>query len=596
MWQAPVRPAILTCANVYQLDILADPCGSGAADPRDTGRAPWCKSACNERSGTRPTLIYKGKASLSKDIQPVIHPRCHSQGSTMGHNDPEAASSLARSSPGYKTDWQGHMSGKQAKKKRKQSRLYSVLEEHVRSGTTLTPPWLRLPNLQKTSWMNDRLPEFLWAALLVTQMERSAALEVFRSVARVGSHYRGIGKIPVTLSGIASMPQAARDAIIEAITADDTSRVALACLTAFKDLPARELWAARLGEPKPPLDWMPLMSGIARTLSHQSQESTDCQWASMYFRITSGQLKLPTDELNHQITDYPDFGDQRTVRPSIRATEVTMDNNYRIETGWSEKFWKQCLRETPCQSAPSRDTRISSEAVVSVEKVDRAIDRLVKHSGGSLQTTAVDPKHDTIFGTALYCLGILREVAEFSANGAIGGRMGLRAVLECYVTLAYLMKKNDEALWKSHRVYGAGQGKLAFLKIDEIEDASERPAYVSADTIGLLANEDQWQEYLPIDVGDWEKSDLRKRSEFAGVKADYDRYYSWTSAYVHGNWGAIRTSVLTTCFNPLHRLHRIPQRYPRPLGDVVPDLIYLVDKILTLVDTAYPPFEARLGT
>ena len=487
------------------------------------------------------------------------------------------------------------MSGKQAKKKRKQNRPYSRLEQHARSGTTLTPPWLTLPNLQKTSWMNDRLPEILWAVLLATQMERKAALEIFRSVAKVGVDYRGIGKIPITLSGIASMPQAARDAIIGAITADTTSRAALECLTLFKDLPAREAWLARLGVPNSPIDWMPLMSGVARTLHHQSQESTDCQWVSLYFRITSGQFKLPTNELNRQIADYPEFGDQRTVRPSIRANEVTLDNNHKIETGWSERFWEQCLRETPCQFSLGRSTPSSSDAGATVENVDQLVDCLAKHASSSLRTTGVEPKHDMIFGTAFYCLGILRELIGFCANGAILARMGLRTVLECYVTLAYLMKKNEEALWRSYRVYGAGQGKLAFLKIDESEESSEHPVYVSVDTLNALANEDQWQEFLPIDVGDWEKSDLRKRSEFAGVKADYDRYYTWTSAYAHGNWGAVRTTVFTTCLNPVHRLHRIPLVRARQLGAAIPDMIHLVNKILALVDGAYPTFKKRLS-
>jgi Family of unknown function (DUF5677) len=486
------------------------------------------------------------------------------------------------------------MSGKQAKKKRKENRPYSRLEQHVRSGAALTPPWLTVPNLQKTSWMNDRLPELLWAVLLATQMERRAALEIFRLVARVGADYRGIGKTPITLSGIASMPQGARDAIIGAITADPTSRAILHCLTIFKDLPSRETWLARLGAPTSPTDWTPLMNGVARTLHHQSQESTDCQWASMYFRIASGQLKLPTDELNRQIAEYPDFGDQRTVRPSIRASEIIQDNNYKIETGWSGRFWEQSLRETQCHFSLTQDGLSSSEAGATLENVDRLADCLAKHARSSLRTTGVDPKYDTTFGTAFYCLSILRELIGFRANGSILARMGLRSVLECYVTLAYLMKKNDEALWRSYRVYGAGQGKLAFLKIDESEELRERPAYVSVDTLKALANEDQWQEFLPIDVGDWEKSDLRKRSEFAGVKADYDRYYSWTSAYAHGNWGAVRSSVFTTCLNPLHRLHRIPLVLARQLGGVIPDMVQLVDQILAFVDGAYPAFETRL--
>ncbi len=487
------------------------------------------------------------------------------------------------------------MSGKQAKKKRKENRPYSRLEQHVRSGTVLTPPWLTLPNLQKSSWMNDRLPELLWAVLLATQMERKAALEIFRSVARVGEDYRGIGKIPITLSGIASMPQDARNAIIGAITADPTSRATLKCLTLFKSLPSHETWLARLGTTTSPIDWMPLMNGVARTLDHQSQESTDCQWASLYFRITSGQFKLPTDELNRQIAEYPDFGDQRTVRPSIRANEITLDNHYRVETGWSGKFWDQCLRETRCEFGLPQTNSSPSEAGATLENMDRLAGCLAEHAISSLKTTGVDSKHDTIFGTAFYCLSILRELIEFCADGAILARMGLRTVLECYVALAYLMKKNDETLWRSYRVYGAGQGKLAFLKIDESDESSERPAFVSVDALKTLANEDQWQEFLPIDIGHWDKSDLRKMSDFAGVKADYDRYYSWTSAYAHGNWGAIRGTVLTTCLNPLHRLHRIPLVHARQLGGVIPDMICLVNKILALVDGAYPTFEPRLS-
>jgi hypothetical protein len=485
------------------------------------------------------------------------------------------------------------MSGKQAKKKRQENRPHSRLEQHVRSGAALTPPWLTIPNLQKTSWMNDRLPELLWAVLLATQMERKAALEIFRSVARLGANHRGTGKIPITLSGIASMPLDARDAIIGTITADSTSRAILRCLTIFKDLPSRDTWLARLDPPISPLDWMPLMNGVARTLHHQSQESTDCQWASLYFRVASGQLELPTDDLNRQIAEYPDFGDQRTVRPSIRASEITFDNSHKSETGWSGKFWDQCLHETGCQFPLSQKGSSSSETGATLETMDKLAECLAKHERSSLQTTGVDPKHDTIFGTAFYCLSILRELIGFCANESILARMGLRTVLECYVTLAYLVKKNDEALWRSYRVYGAGQGKLAFLKIDE---SSERPAYVSIDTLRALANEDQWQEFLPIDIGHWDKSNLRSMSEFAGVKADYDSYYSWPSAYVHGHWGAVSRTVFTTCLNPLHRLHRIPLIHARQLDGVIPDVIHLVDKILALVDCSYPPFGARLAT
>ncbi len=58
--------------------------------------------------------------------------------------------------------------------------------------------------------------------------------------------------------------------------------------------------------------------------------------------------------------------------------------------------------------------------------------------------------------------------------------------------------------------------------------------------------------------------------------------------------GAVRESCYQTCGNPLHRLHRYPER--RPLQDTVDDAAMLVDEIIQHVDEAYPKFEWRLLT
>jgi hypothetical protein len=179
---------------------------------------------------------------------------------------------------------------------------------------------------------------------------------------------------------------------------------------------------------------------------------------------------------------------------------------------------------------------------------------------------------------------------RIGASISISARFMLRALLELYVTLAFLVKKDDKTLWDSYRVFGSGQAKLALLKL---EDMVEQPTSVSIDTLRAVANEDMWQEFLSIDIGHWTKSNLRQLSAEAGVKDDYDRYYSWTSMYSHGHWAAIRAVVFDTCGNPLHRLHRIPRSTVRNQGDVLADSVVLVDKLLTLVDRAYPTFENR---
>lgn len=178
-----------------------------------------------------------------------------------------------------------------------------------------------------------------------------------------------------------------------------------------------------------------------------------------------------------------------------------------------------------------------------------------------------------------------------SVGNSIIGRIGLRTILECYVTLAYLVKQNTPRLWESYRVYGAGQAKLAFLKL---ADSQVRPDYVSVETLNALANEDMWQELLPIDLGHWDKTSLRSLSERAEVKDEYDRFYPWTSTYSHGHWGAMRDSVYEVCGNPLHRLHRIPRQSPRVLENVVADACELTDRILVIADGCYPGLSARV--
>ena len=122
----------------------------------------------------------------------------------------------------------------------------------------------------------------------------------------------------------------------------------------------------------------------------------------------------------------------------------------------------------------------------------------------------------------------------------------------------------------------------------------ELPGYVQAETLSVLANEDVWEEFLPIELGHWEKANLRELSIQANVKDVYDKFYGWTSTFTHGHWGAVRDSVFDTCGNPLHRLHRIPRNNTRALPDVIPDACYLVDGILEFLSKSYPTFSNRV--
>jgi len=75
--------------------------------------------------------------------------------------------------------------GKNTDKKKKTGKRYSEIKAHTRLKKTLVPPFLTIPGLHLSSWINDRLPEMLWSSLLISQLGRNRALDVFRRTAQL---------------------------------------------------------------------------------------------------------------------------------------------------------------------------------------------------------------------------------------------------------------------------------------------------------------------------------------------------------------------------------------------------------------------------
>ena len=215
--------------------------------------------------------------------------------------------------------------------------------------------------------------------------------------------------------------------------------------------------------------------------------------------------------------------------------------------------------------------------------------KCAQHCVATVSTTAIDPRHDGVFGLALYGLAMVASLFRPHSTRP-AGRIILRSLIETYFTLAYLVKKEEPALWNAYRAYGGGQAKLAFLKLVEMQ---ELPRYVNLETLENLANEDAWDEFVSIDLGHWANKDLRRMSEEVNVKNIYDKYYSWPSSFVHAQWAAVRNTVFQLCLNPLHRLHRVPCPPRLDLEDVSWDALKLGNLILDLVSEAYPTFKPR---
>jgi hypothetical protein len=405
-------------------------------------------------------------------------------------------------------------------------------------GKTLSPPLATLPKLRPSSWIDDWLPELLWVVLLLSGMQRENALAQIRLAAKDLSSIGDDSKPKdATHSSIAGASEATRNSLLDNISNSVQARDALRPLLLLNGLPAQSDWESTIGMDPEPDDWSRLASAIALALFHQSEAATDARWD-------------------------PDYGDMRKVRPFIRATEIAMRGLFEEEIPtqdpWPAIFWDQCFVETECYPLGVVTVEDEPQVETTLATVEQVYDRLIAHASEVASTTGTDPAHDTTFGVAFFALSILKELLESGKGHQITSRLGLRTLLEALISLAYLLRRNDPELWHTYRIYGSGQTKLALLKTDELRDP---PHFVDIETLRELANEDIWQEFLSIDLGHWEKSNLLQLSLDSGTKDEYDKYYPWLSAYAHSHWGAIRDT----------------------------------DRILELLAKSYPPFPHRVS-
>ncbi len=479
----------------------------------------------------------------------------------------------------------------------KREKQYSPLSAHKRYRKNLIPPFLQIPNLELTSWTNFRLPEMLWAALIISHNERDTALIHFRNVVDCLTDFSDNDQPQdLTLTALSKIQPHILEGIVGALCSDDDVNLSLSPLTLFPNLPGGNIWIENLYEQLSSTKWDLLRAAIVKCYDHQSQESTDCRWLRLLFQTVRGKMHF-APHLQHNMDeylDYPYYGDMRKVRPSIRAAEGVLDKLYGtgIETNiWIKQFWQTCLINSPCEKLVLSMEQKRTCNSININKIDEIILQLKEHCNKNRLDSAINPRFDTIFGISLYLLQIFREIVKNQMQNTILGRTALRSIVECFITLRYLCKNDNPDLWLAYRNYGSGQVKLALLKFDEI---GECPNFVNQSTLKLNINYDRGEEFLPINLGNWEQTSLRDMSEKSGTKKEYDLYYTITSGFVHGMWEAINEATFEYCGNPLHRFHRIPITGCPQLNDVIPDATILINKILEDVDKQYPQFPYRL--
>jgi len=451
------------------------------------------------------------------------------------------------------------------------------------------------------------MPEMLWAVLLSGVLERRHYLNVLRNVgiqcrrwflreddesAEELSPDPDVGinfSIVVDQTKLAEVSDEEFHDFIKIPLAHPLGFAALRPILLIDDLPGFARWKREINEEPTKHDCNTLAHAIANVLDHQSEAATDIRWFKVIVGIISGRVRFTTSfaERVEEFRLFPDKGDMRLVRPSIRSMEMTLRRSNPAE--WIELFWAQALRDTACIDPSEGQVYTFTETGIDPDTLYAARDSVIEKFRQNIRAERVDARLDSAFGLVLYALSVLEEIGMHYIHTKILGAVSLRSLVEVCITLRYLANTDAPEMWQSYRVYGAGQAKLAFLKTQQTH--GDLPNFLDESTLHEIANEDTWQEFLKIDVGHWASSNLRTLAMDCGAKDIYDKFYDWSSSYIHGNWAAVRDTIFVSCHNPLHRLHRIPRVAHRDLNSVEKDAIGLVNEMIAVLEKLFPSAE-----
>lgn len=415
----------------------------------------------------------------------------------------------------------------------------SSLDQHTKKGKQLIAPMNNIQNMKMVSWGNDRLPKYLWVALILTQMDRQAAISKIKYILKTMSEFpKEIIPNDISIISISKMPDDKLENFVLELSSRFGLKKILTPILMFDSLPKKNIWQKYI-EPinDKERNQEIIENAILKTYFHQSQEATDCRWARYLYKVLIGKMKFPDIEYEKAILDYPNFGDMREIRPFIRASEINFDlhesfeNSDETDKKYVDLFWKENFEKSDCKIDNYQLIGIARNEEL-IGKVKKIIDELILHYENNIINTDIDEKLDSVFGISIFSLRIFEEMIEAGLSYSILGRHTLRTITECYITLKYLETENNDDKWKLYRNYGNGQAKLNYLRMEEKE---LNPNYIKKEVLSNIADEDMWKEFVNMNFGNWDGANLRLMSQKSGTEEEYNKYYGWTSGLIHGH-------------------------------------------------------------
>lgn len=454
--------------------------------------------------------------------------------------------------------------------------------------------------LQTTGWERDLLPDMLWIASLVEEDWPDQ-----------GAHHAALSKLDQfvdsehgpcldgRLSSFALVPEEHRAEARRRMAEMNALEDGLAHgLGLYPECPAAwmlEDWQAENSvDPERGLAY--LKGLVLRMRDGHGHWAAQLRVVPLMRMAKNGKLYFSSGmSIVEDLKRFPrdlEGDDLKRAEASIRAAflVLTRSGDERdAARAWAEYFWRQNWSLSVCEEArplglteeeeedagpeqgegvPRVTPRQASERfVAAVEQLQADLEALQ----AQVEPDLYDPVPDEVrLGLAGRQVRLLYRIVEdpnlWTDENA---PHHLRSMVDARITAAWLLWKQDPAMYARYKAYG--QGKLKLLKLNYAEAIESRGFLESneqtLDRLEAVVNEDIMEEFQPIFLtANFADRPIRKMAEDVGLKELYDLTYSPLSGESHGDWGSLITHDLRRCANPLHRYHRVARFHQREQG------------------------------
>ena len=436
----------------------------------------------------------------------------------------------------------------------------STLAQHKFDKGKFIPPLMQLENrIQFNSWCENRLPEMLWLALIYSQYDRTTGLE---KTMRILTYIKNLAcniELPY-FSLILNLPDDQQLKIYNFIKSENDENIlsALTLLFNYSEYPvfAKAFHSDESYETRK----IKLLECIEKFYPQQDECTTDIRYLALYYEIITGRVKHSKETINELLLyiNIPHSDERmKSIRPVIRSSEI-ITPFFNINKNYLKKFWEDISSMTDCK--PFFIIYNNEEKKEEITEMKDFFNKVMQYYSSIYETTKpLDDKMLVLIGILTYSYKRFSEIIEYNLYNSIVGRSIIRVLIEDFIMIKYLLKKESEKpnIWTEYQSYGIGQLKLIEKRFQAVAETLEK-SHVEYKYLEIIVNDYINEEFLNMDTKYFDSQNIRLKAEYVDEKDLFGLYYDYDSSFEHGLWGAIRECALLKCEAAGHQYHCVP--------------------------------------